>query len=128
MSAVSDWIATTAGDYANLVDVSWILRAQEGTVSDLMQSTPWDEMSVAVLHSVAALLHESSMQQIRLVFKAWKQAATFAINTLRPNMTGSLGLQCQSLPSLQSIRSEVIQGAKYQRPAFVKHILHYSAP
>ena len=25
MSAVSDWIATTAGDYANLVDVSWFL-------------------------------------------------------------------------------------------------------
>jgi len=82
VSAVSDWIATTAGDYANLVDVSWFLRAQEGTVSDLMQSTPWDEMSVAVLHSVAALLDESSMQQFRLVSKAWKQAATLAINTL----------------------------------------------
>ncbi|KAL0037305.1 hypothetical protein WJX79_000677 [Trebouxia sp. C0005] len=35
----------------------------EGTMSDLTPSAFWDEMSVAVLHSVAALLDESSMQQ-----------------------------------------------------------------
>ena len=69
-------------------------------MSDLMPSTPWDEMSVAVLHSVAALLDESSIQQVRLVCKAWKQPATLAINTLRPRMTGSLGLQWHNLHQL----------------------------
>ena len=100
VSPLSNWCATTAGDYANWVYVSRFLRAQEGTMSDPMHSTPWDEMSVAVLHSVAALLDWSSKQEVRLVCKAWKQAATLAINTLRPNMTGSLGLQWHNLNQL----------------------------
>lgn len=66
-------------------------------MSDLMPSTPWDGMSVAVLHSVAALLDKCSVQQVRLVCKAWKQPATFATTTLRPRMTGSLGLQWHNL-------------------------------
>ena len=69
-------------------------------MSDLTPSAFWDEMSVAVLHSVAALLDESSMQQVRLVCKAWKQPATLAIKTLRPRMTGSLGLQWHNLHQL----------------------------
>ncbi|KAA6425345.1 MAG: hypothetical protein FRX49_04838 [Trebouxia sp. A1-2] len=72
----------------------------EGTMSDLTPSAFWDEMSVAVLHSVAALLDESSMQQVRLVCKAWKQPATLATKTLRPRMTGSLGLQWHNLHQL----------------------------
>ena len=119
VSPVSNWSATTAGDYANLVDVSRFTRAQEGTISDLMQSTPWDEMSVAVLHSVAALLDESSMQQVRSVCRAWKQAATLAINTLRPNMTGSLGLQWHNLHQLSKAFSacRVLDLRSYRVPS-----------
>ncbi len=100
VSPVSNWSATTAGIMQNWLTCHGFYVRRRGTMSDLMQSTPWDEMSVAVLHSVAALLDESSMQQIRLVCKAWKQAATLAINTLRPNMTGSLGLQWHNLHQL----------------------------
>jgi len=46
-------------------------------MSDLMSSL-WDEMPVAVLHSVAALLDENSIEEVRIVCKAWKQPATFA--------------------------------------------------
>ena len=98
VSPVPDWTATTADDFAIWFDVSRC--AQEGTMNDLMPSTPWEEMSVAVLHSVAALLDDSSIQQVRLVCKAWKQPATSAINTLRPRMTGSLGLQWHNLHQL----------------------------
>ncbi|DBB09803.1 TPA: hypothetical protein ACH3X3_001425 [Trebouxia sp. C0006] len=85
---------------SSAIQTAHYIDSAEGTMSDPMHSTPWDEMSVAVLHSVAALLDWSSKQEVRLVCKAWKQAATLAINTLRPNMTGSLGLQWHNLHQL----------------------------
>ena len=60
----------------------------------------WAEMPVAVIRTVAGLLSVDSIQQARLVCKAWQQAASLAVHTLRPRITGSLGLQWHNLPLL----------------------------
>lgn len=60
----------------------------------------WPEVPFAVLRTIAGLLDVDSMQQARLVCKAWKQPASLAVHTLRPRITGSLGLQWHNLPLL----------------------------
>lgn len=60
----------------------------------------WSQMSTAVLSIVAGLLDVDSMQQARLVCKAWQQPVSLAVHTLRPRITGSLGLQWHNLPML----------------------------
>lgn len=60
----------------------------------------WSQMPTAILSTVAGLLSEDSMQQARLVCKAWRQPVSLAVHTLRPRITGSLGLQWHNLPVL----------------------------
>ncbi|KAL3159829.1 hypothetical protein ABBQ38_010232 [Trebouxia sp. C0009 RCD-2024] len=60
----------------------------------------WAEVPVAVLRTIASLLNVDSMQQARLVCRAWKEPASLAVHTLRPRITGSLGLQWHNLPLL----------------------------
>lgn len=60
----------------------------------------WTDMSSAVLRTVAASLDEASLQQVRLVCKAWQQPASLAVDSLRPRILGSLGLQWHNLPLL----------------------------
>lgn len=62
----------------------------------------WSQMPTAILSTVAGLLSEDSMQQARLVCKAWRQPVSLAVHTLRPRMTGSLGLQWHNLPLLSN--------------------------
>ena len=66
-------------------------------MDEITASAIWCEMSTAVLRSVAALLDESSMQQVRLVCKPWQQPTSLTVHTLRPRITGSLGLQWHNL-------------------------------
>ncbi len=96
-------------------------------MSDLMSSL-WDEMPVAVLHSVAALLDENSIEEVRLVCKAWKQPATFAIKTLRPRMTGSLGLQWHNLRQLSKVfpKCRVLDLRSYKVPSDSAQHLSYT--
>ena len=60
----------------------------------------WTDMSFAVLRTVAASLDGASLQQVRLVCKAWQQPTSLAVDSLRPRITGSLGLQWHNLPLL----------------------------
>ena len=77
-----------------------VWHAQKIAMDDLASVTPWADMSTAVLRSVAAFLDEGSMQQARLVCKAWQQPASCAVKVIRPRMTGSLGLQWHNLQLL----------------------------
>ena len=80
----------------------------------------WAEMALAVLSSVAALLDERSLQEIRLVCKAWRQPVSLAVQTIRPKITGSLGLQWHDLPLLSKAFSAcaVLDLRLYQVPTY----------
>ena len=92
-------------------------------------------MSIAVLHTVAALLDVGSMQQVRLVCKAWQQPASAAVSSLRPRITGSLGVQWCNLPllskafpacevlDLRSYKVPPDSGQYFQATAFTKILL-----
>ena len=51
----------------------------------------WAEVPTAVLCTVAGLLDVGSLQHTRVVCKAWQQAASLAVHTLSPRVTGPLG-------------------------------------
>ena len=92
----------------------------------------WSHMPTAVLSTVAGLLDVDSMQQARLVCKAWQQPVSLAIHTVRPRITGLLGLQwhnlrllSQAFPActvldLRSYRVPHDSGQHLQGTAFIK--------
>ena len=100
----------------------------------------WSQMPTAVLSTVAGLLDVDSVQQARLVCKAWQQPVSLAVYTLRPRITGSLGLQWHNLPllskafpactelDLRSYRVTQDSGLHFQGTAFTKiHVSNVEA-
>lgn len=57
------------------------------------EAARWSELPSVLCQEVAGLLDHGSLQQVRLTCKAWRDSGSLALTTIRPTMTGCLGLQ-----------------------------------
>ena len=57
----------------------------------------WSDLPGVLIHGIASLLDPGSLQQVRQTCKTWKDSSSLTVTSLRPRMTGCLGLQWHDL-------------------------------